>query len=51
MDESVLGMWDRDGGMLVEVRRELIKEGKKDKGVKGLDYWEKVIGWRRVGEE
>ena len=43
LDETVLRMCDTHRRMFVQLSTQLIKEGKKDKAVKALDYCEKVI--------
>ncbi|MBM6759482.1 DUF2723 domain-containing protein [Bacteroides mediterraneensis] len=43
LDETVLRMCDTHRRMFVQLTSQLIKEGKKDKALKALDYCEKVI--------
>ena len=43
LDETVLRMCDTHRRMFVQLAGQLIKEGKKDKALKALDYCEKVI--------
>ena len=43
LDETVLCMCDTHRRMFVQLTSQLIKEGKKDKALKALDYCEKVI--------
>ena len=43
LDETVLRMCDTHRRLFVQLASQLIKEGKKDKALKALDYCEKVI--------
>ena len=43
LDETVLRMCDTHRRMFVQLATQLIREGKKDKALKALDYCEKVI--------
>ena len=43
LDETVTRMCDTHRRMFVQLSTQLIKEGKKDKAIKALDYCEKVI--------
>ena len=43
LDETVSRMCDTHRRMFVQLSTQLIKEGKKDKAIKALDYCEKVI--------